>query len=66
VPKGPVCGIAGLGDFSMINIEKIFMNKEKGFGLKVLSVLDEFDVRWEHIPQDLTLVIIIRNNETWE
>ena len=64
VPKGPVCGIAGLGDFSMINIEKIFMNKEKGFGLKVLSVLDEFDVRWEHIPTGIdTMSIIIRNNE---
>lgn len=62
--KGPVCGIAGLGGFSMINIEKTFMNKERGFGLKVLSVLDEFDVRWEHMPTGIdTMSIIIRNNE---
>lgn len=64
VPKGPVCGIAGLGGFSMINIEKAFMNKEKGFGLKVLSVLDEYDVRWEHMPTGIdTLSIIIRDSE---
>ncbi len=64
LPKGPVCGIAGLGGFSMINIEKTFMNKEKGFGLKVLSVLDEFDVPWEHMPTGIdTISIIIRNNE---
>ncbi len=64
VPKGPVCGIAGLGGFSMINIEKIFMNKERGFGLKVLSVLDEYDVRWEHMPTGIdTLSIIIRDSE---
>jgi len=63
IPKGPVCGIAGLGGFSMINIEKTFMNKERGFGLKVLSVLDEFDVLWEHIPTGIdTMSVIIRNN----
>ena len=40
------------------------MNKERGFGLKVLSVLDEFDVRWEHMPTGIdTMSIIIRNNE---
>lgn len=64
VPKGPVCGIAGIGGFSMINIEKTFMNKERGFGLKVLSVLDEYDVRWEHMPTGIdTLSLIIRNSE---
>ncbi|MCA1902938.1 MAG: aspartate kinase [Candidatus Hydrogenedens sp.] len=64
VPKGPVCGVAGLAGFSMINIEKTFMNKERGFGLKVLSVLDEYDIRWEHMPTGIdTMSIIIRNSE---
>ena len=31
----PVCGIAGKGGFCMINIEKVGMNKERGFGLDV-------------------------------
>lgn len=60
----PVCGIAGLGGFTMLNIEKAFMNKERGFGLRVLSVLDEFQIRWEHMPTGIdTMSIIVRDHD---
>lgn len=62
-----VCGIAGRKGFSMINIEKTFMNKERGFGLRVLSVLEEFDVSWEHMPTGIdTISLIVRDEDLGE
>lgn len=64
VSTSPVCGVAGRAGFSMLSIEKPSMNKERGFGLKVLSVLEEFGVGWEHMPTGIdTLSIIIRDDE---
>lgn len=64
VSTTPVCGVAGRAGFSMINIEKPSMNKERGFGLKVFSVLDEFGIGWEHMPTGIdTLSIIVRDEE---
>lgn len=63
-PERAVCGIAGRGGFSMINIEKAFMNKEYGFGLRVLSILDECKVSWEHMPSGIdTISLVIRDEE---
>jgi len=59
-----VCGIAGRAGFTMFNMEKTFMNKERGFGLRVLSVLEELDVAWEHMPTGIdTLSLIVRDEE---
>lgn len=62
-----VCGIAGRKGFTMINMEKAFMNKEKGFGLRVLSVLEEFEIAWEHMPTGIdTLSLIVRDEDLGE
>jgi aspartate kinase len=45
-----ITGIAGRKDFTMIYIEKSMMNKEKGFGRKVLAILEEFEVSYELSP----------------
>ncbi|MCL2206634.1 MAG: aspartate kinase [Fibromonadales bacterium] len=45
-----ITGIAGRKDFSMIYIEKSMMNKEKGFGRKVLAILEDLDVPYELSP----------------
>lgn len=59
-----VCGIAGRRGLTMINIEKSFMNKERGFGLKVLTVLQDYDVAWEHMPTGIdTISLIVRDEE---
>lgn len=64
VSSSPVCGVAGRAGFSMINIEKPSMNKERGFGLKVLAVLDELGIGWEHMPTGIdTLSVIVRDDE---
>jgi aspartate kinase len=64
VSHTPVCGIAGHAGFTMINIEKTLMNKEKGFGVRVLSVFDEFGLNWEHLPTGIdTMSVIVRDEE---
>jgi len=63
-PTQPVCGIAGRSGFTMINIEKTLMNKERGFGRKVLTILEEFQMGWEHMPTGIdTISLIIRDDE---
>ncbi len=60
----PVCGIAGRAGFTMFNIEKTLMNKERGFGVKVLGIFEEFDVNWEHMPTGIdTMSVIVRDEE---
>jgi aspartate kinase len=60
----PVCGIAGRAGFSMINVEKAFMNKERGFGLRILRVLEDHHVSWEHMPTGIdTISLIVRDEE---
>ena len=60
----PVVGIAGLKGFTMINIEKALMNKEVGFGHRVLSVLLDHGISFEHMPTGIdTISLILRDEE---
>jgi len=60
----PVVGIAGRKGFTMINIEKALMNKERGFGRRVLSVLEEHGISFEHMPTGIdTISLIVRDDE---
>ncbi len=63
-PRTPVCGIAGMAGFSMINIEKTLMNRERGFGRRVLSVLEEHGISFEHVPTSIdTMSVILKDEE---
>lgn len=71
VPRGshhtPITGIAGRKGFTTIFIEKNMMNAEIGFGRKVLSVLEECGVSFEHMPSGIdTLSIIVNTVELKE
>ena len=48
-----ITGIAGKKGFSVITIEKDMMNAEVGFGRRVLEVLEENDVSFEHLPSGI-------------
>lgn len=62
--KYPVCGIAGRAGFSMFTLEKALMNKQHGFGRKLLSIFEEFGISWEHMPTGIdTLSLIVRDSE---
>ena len=64
VSDTPVCGVAGRAGFSMLNIEKAFLNKERGFGRRVLTVLEENGIGWEHMPTGIdTISVIIRDED---
>ena len=40
------------------------MNREVGFGRKVLQILEDLNIRWEHMPSGIDdLSIIIRERE---
>lgn len=63
----PVVGIAGRKGFTMINIEKALMNKERGFGRRVLAVLEEQGISFEHMPTGIdTISLIVRDDELRE
>ena len=60
----PVCGIAGRAGFTMINIEKNLMNRERGFGCRVLAVLEQHGVSFEHMPTGIdTMSLIVKDEE---
>ncbi|HPJ99486.1 MAG TPA: aspartate kinase [Candidatus Hydrogenedentes bacterium] len=60
----PVCGIAARKGFSMITIEKALMNHELGFGRRVLMILEEFGVSFEHMPSSIdTISVIVRDDQ---
>lgn len=63
-PETPVVGIAGDNHFVSINISKYLMNREIGFGRKILQLLEELDMRWEHIPTGIDdMSIVLRDRE---
>lgn len=55
----PVAGIAGGTGFCSINIHKYMMNREIGFGRKVLQILEEEFVPFEHMPSGIDDISII-------
>lgn len=60
----PVIGIASDEGFSMIYISKYLMNREIGFTRRVLTILEEFGIGYEHMPSGIDdISIVIRSNQ---
>lgn len=57
-----ITGIAGKKGFASINIEKAMMNSELGFGRKVLEVLEEYGISFEHMPSGIDTMSIVFNS----
>ena len=56
-----ITGVAGLRGFSFINIEKDMMNAEVGFTRRVLDVLEDHELTFEHLPTGIdTMSVAIR------
>lgn len=57
-----VTGIAGKKDFTVIYLEKSMMNGEIGFARKVLSILEDHKICFEHMPSGIdTLSLVIES-----
>lgn len=64
VPKYTITGIAGKENFVSLHVEKALMNDEIGFGRKVLQVLEENGISFEHMPSGIdTLSVCVRQEE---
>ena len=59
-----ITGIAGKKNFALISIEKSMMNSELGFARKVLTILEEYEISFEHMPSGIdTLCVIVAESE---
>ncbi len=60
-PTRVITGIAGKKNFATIMIEKDMMNSEVGFGRKVLQVLEDYNIAFEHMPSGIDTMNIVVN-----
>ena len=59
-----ITGIAGKCGFSTVRIEKAMMNAELGFGRRVLRVIEECGVSFEHFPSGIdTMTVVVSSRE---
>jgi len=56
---GTITGIAGRKDFTVIAIEKALMNSELGFGRRLLSVLENNGISFEHMPTGIDTISVV-------
>ncbi len=62
--KTVITGIAGKKGFSVISVEKDMMNSEIGFARKMLDVLEDNEISFEHLPSGVdTMSVIVASNE---
>lgn len=61
-----VAGIAGRVGFKAIYLEKAMMNQQRGFGRRVLEVIEAHDISWEHMPSAIDSMSIIVSGDQIE
>ena len=60
----PVTGISADSGFSTLYVSKYLMNREVGFGRKLLQIIEEENISYEHTPSGLDdISVIMRSNQ---
>jgi aspartate kinase len=59
--NGIITGIAGKKGFGAIYVEKGMMNRELGFGRRVLQVLENRSISFEHLPSGIDTLTVVLN-----
>ncbi|KGR80646.1 aspartate kinase [Ureibacillus massiliensis 4400831 = CIP 108448 = CCUG 49529] len=60
----PVTGISADSGFSTLYVSKYLMNREIGFGRKLLQIIEEEHISYEHTPSGLDdISVIIRSHQ---
>ncbi|MEE4137573.1 MAG: aspartate kinase [Desulforhopalus sp.] len=54
-----IAGIAGRKDFAMLSLEKTLMNREVGYVQRLLGILSEYRISFEHCPSSIDSVSVI-------
>ena len=57
--SGVITGIAGRKGLKLIHLEKDMMNQEIGFGLKVLQVIADMGISFEHLPSGIDTMCVV-------
>lgn len=61
----PVVGVAGSPDFCAIFLSKYLMNREKGFGRRLLQIIEDADLSYEHTPSGIDHISVIIRESTF-
>lgn len=64
--KFKVVGIAADDGFMTLHVEKYMMNREIGFGRKLLQILEEEGISYEHTPSGIDSISIIIREKYYE
>lgn len=57
-----VTGIAGSKDFVVIAIYKNMLSSERGFVRRILAILEDFNINFEHLPSGIDTVSVVISN----
>ena len=66
VGEAAIVGIAGRVGFTTIVIEKDLMNQQRGFGRRVLEVLENHNVSFEHMPTAIDSMSVVVSDDELE
>ncbi|MBQ4649147.1 MAG: aspartate kinase [Firmicutes bacterium] len=58
-----ITGIAGSKDFTVVALYKNMMSSERGFVRRILGILDDYDINFEHLPSGIDTVSVVMANE---
>lgn len=58
-----ISGIAGSKDFTVIAIYKNMMSSEVGFVKRVLSILEDYNICFEHLPSGIDTISVVISNK---
>ena len=61
-----ITGVAGKKGITAIHVEKEMMNAEVGFGKKVLEVLENYNVSFEHLPSGIDTMSVLVTDKAIE
>lgn len=59
-----ITGIAGNRDFTVVALYKNMMSSERGFVRKILDILDDYDINFEHLPSGIDTVSVVMANKS--
>ena len=59
-----VTGIAGSKDFTVVALYKNMMSSERGFVRRILGILDDYNINFEHLPSGIDTVSVVMANSS--
>jgi aspartate kinase len=62
----PIAGVAGRSGFCLLQIEKTLMNKERGFGRRVLGILETKGLSYELSPSGIDSMCVVMEQKSLE